>query len=372
MVARPNHLRLLDADLAAGDPTLVESYRRLADVFHEVLAEQSLDALLVRIADAVGDLIPLDTLTIYEADETKRILKPVLVRDVYADEIMSTTIGFAEGITGWATRHREAVLCNEAHLDPRVQTVPGTPNEPEALICVPLIARGQIKGALNIYREGEGVAFAEMEFEIAKRFGDAAALALDNAESRARLEHQARTDSLTGLFNHSVFYERLLQSLQESSRTHMPLAVLMLDIDDFKHVNDVHGHAVGDELLRFLAEALRAIVRPEDVICRLGGEEFAVVMDGCGGEDAGRVAERVQTRLAEVDFPGHRPDDRLGWALSRPRARDESARASGVRRGGDDDREGAGQEPGRPLPTRRQRSALTRPASSGTSARSPT
>lgn len=304
MVARPSHLRLLDTDAPAGDPTLVESYRRLADVFHEVLAEQSLDALLVRIADAVGDLIPLDTLTIYEADETKRILKPVLVRDVYADEIMSTTISFAEGITGWATRHREAVLCNQAHLDPRVQTVPGTPTEPEALICVPLIARGQIKGALNIYREGEGVAFAEMEFEIAKRFGDAAALALDNAQSRARLEHQARTDSLTGLFNHSVFYERLLQSLQESSRMHLPLAVLMLDIDDFKHVNDVHGHAVGDELLRFLAEALRAIVRPEDVICRLGGEEFAVVMDGCGGEDAMRVAERVQTRLAEVDFPG--------------------------------------------------------------------
>jgi diguanylate cyclase (GGDEF)-like protein len=305
VVVRPTHLRLLDTDPPSGnDPTLVESYRRLADVFHAVLAEQSLDALLVRIADTVGDLIPLDTLTIYEANETKRVLKPVLVRDVYADEIMSTTISFSEGITGWATRHREAVLSNQAHLDPRVRTVPGTPMEPEALICVPLIARGQIKGALNIYREGDAVAFSETEFEIAKRFGDAAALALDNAESRARLEHQARTDSLTGLFNHSVFYERLLQSLQESSRTRMPLAVLMLDIDDFKHVNDVHGHAVGDELLRFLAEALRAIVRPEDVICRLGGEEFAVVMDGCGGEDAVRVAERVQSRLAAVDFPG--------------------------------------------------------------------
>jgi diguanylate cyclase (GGDEF)-like protein len=305
VVVRPSHLRLLDDDAPGGDPTLVESYRRLADVFHEVLAEQSLDALLVRIADTVGDLIPsLDTLTIYEADETKCVLKPVLVRDVYADEIMSTTISFSEGITGWATRHREAVLCNQAHLDPRVRTVPGTPLEPEALICVPLIARGAIKGALNIYREGDAVAFSETEFEIAKRFGDAAALALDNAEIRERLEHQARTDSLTGLFNHSVFYERLLQSLQESSRNHRPLAVLMLDIDDFKHVNDVHGHAVGDELLRFLAEALRAIVRPDDVICRLGGEEFAVVMDSCGGEDAVRVAERVQSRLAEVDFPG--------------------------------------------------------------------
>jgi diguanylate cyclase (GGDEF)-like protein len=304
VVVRPNHLRLLDGDGEPGDPTLVESYRRLADVFHEVLAEQSLDALLVRIADTVGDLIPLDTLTIYEADETKHVLKPVLVRDVYADEIMSTTISFAEGITGWAARNREAVLSNQAHLDPRVRTVPGTPLEPEALICIPLIARGRIKGALNIYREGDAVAFNEVEFEIAKRFGDAAALALDNAEIRAMLEHQARTDSLTGLFNHSVFYERLLQSLQETSRTRAPLALLMLDIDDFKQVNDVHGHAVGDELLRFLAEALRAIVRPEDVICRLGGEEFAVVMDDCDGEDARRVAERVQSRLAGVDFPG--------------------------------------------------------------------
>jgi diguanylate cyclase (GGDEF)-like protein len=303
VVVRPNHLRLLE-DSQPGDPTLVESYRRLADVFHEVLAEQSLDALLVRIADAVGDLIPLDTLTIYEADEAKNVLKPVHVRDKYADEIMRTTISFAEGITGWAARNREAVLSNQAHLDPRVRTVPGTPLEPEALICIPLIARGQIKGALNIYREGDAVAFSEMEFEIAKRFGDAAALALDNAEARARLEHQARTDSLTGLFNHSVFYERLLQSLQESSRTHAPLAVLMLDIDDFKQVNDVHGHAVGDELLRYLAEAMRAIVRPEDAICRLGGEEFAVVMDECNGEDAVRVAERVQNRLAGVDFPG--------------------------------------------------------------------
>jgi len=307
VVVRSSHLRLLAGEESLGDSTLVESYRRLADVFHEVLAEQTLDALLVRIADTVGDLIPHDTLTIYEADEAKGMLKPVLVvRDPYADEIMSSSISFleGEGITGWAVSHREAVLANQAHLDPRVRNVPGTPIEPESLICVPLTARGHIKGALNIYRDGEDVAFTDTEFEMAKRFGDAAALALDNAEIRARLEHQARTDSLTGLFNHSVFYEQLLHALQEGSRTHSPVAVLMLDIDDFKHVNDVHGHAVGDELLRFLAEALRASVRPEDIICRLGGEEFAVVMVGCADEDAVRVAERIKHRLGDTEFPG--------------------------------------------------------------------
>ena len=294
----------MPGDAPFSEPELVDSYRRLADLFHEVLAEQSLDALLVRIADALHDLIPHDTLTIYETDEAHAVLTPVLARDQWADEIMRTTLSFNEGITGWAASRREAVLVNQAHLDPRVRFVPGTPNDPEALISIPLIARAQIKGVLNIYRVGEEGVFSEPEFELAKRFADAAALALDNAQIRARLEHQAQTDSLTGLFNHRSFHERLLNALQGASRTHKPVAVLMLDIDDFKRVNDVHGHGVGDELLRLLAEALRSSVRPDDVVCRLGGEEFGVIMHACDGPDATSVAERVIDRLAELDLPG--------------------------------------------------------------------
>ena len=286
------------------EPELVESYRRLADVFHEVLAEQSLDALLVRIADVLGDLIPHDTLTIYEADESQGVLFPVFARDQYEDEIMATRITFEEGITGWAARNREATLVNQAHLDPRVRFVPGTPIDPEALISIPLISRARIKGVLNIYRVGEEGLFTEHEFELAKRFADAAALALDNAQIRERLEHQAQTDSLTGLFNHRSFHERLLTALQDASRTHKPVAVLMLDIDDFKRVNDVYGHGVGDELLRTLADTLRSCVRPDDVVCRLGGEEFGVIMRACDGADAGRVAQRVVERLSNLDVRG--------------------------------------------------------------------
>jgi diguanylate cyclase (GGDEF)-like protein len=289
---------------APTEPELVESYRRLADVFHEVLAEQSLDALLVRIADALGDLIPHDTLTIYEADESQGVLFPVFARDQYEDEIMATRITFEEGITGWAARNREATLVNQAHLDPRVRFVPGTPIDPEALISIPLISRAQIKGVLNIYRVGEESLFTEHEFELAKRFADAAALALDNAQIRQRLEHQAQTDSLTGLFNHRSFHERLLTALQDASRTHKPVAVLMLDIDDFKRVNDVYGHGVGDELLRTLADTLRTCVRPDDVVCRLGGEEFGVIMCACDADDAERAAKRVVERLSSLDVRG--------------------------------------------------------------------
>ncbi|TMK69538.1 MAG: diguanylate cyclase [Actinobacteria bacterium] len=289
--------------LAAPEQARVESYRRLADVFHDVLAEQSLDALLDRIADALADLVPHDSLTIYEADEARRMLVPVWARDKWADKILADRCPFGVGLTGWGVEHREPVRVNQAHLDPRVSTVAGTPaDEPEALITIPLIARDSIKGALNIYRLGEHASFSDDEFELAQRFGDAAALALDNAQIRARLEHQAQTDPLTGLYNHRTFHERLRAALTNASRSHDSVSVLMLDIDDFKRVNDVYGHGSGDEILRSLAEALRSTVRSTDIVCRLGGEEFAIVMTSRDAKHAERLARRLVQHVASAEF----------------------------------------------------------------------
>jgi diguanylate cyclase (GGDEF)-like protein len=278
-----------------------EPYRRLAEIFHDVLSEQSLDALLERIADTLAELIPYEDVHIYEADEAKRELKPVLARSEWADEVMSESFSFGEGITGWAVDHREAVLANRAHLDPRVRFVPGTPIEPEALIAVPLIARGQLKGTLNIYRVGEDAAFSDEEFLLAKRFGDAAALAIDNAHIRARLEHQAETDALTGLYNHRAFHDRLRQELLRASAAHETVALVMLDLDDFKRVNDVYGHGIGDQLLYQVADVLRASVRASDVVCRVGGEEFAVILPSGDLTSSIALAERIGEQLAKLE-----------------------------------------------------------------------
>ena len=296
-------------DAGSGEPvaprseTLVQSYRQLADVFHEILSEHTLDNLLERIADSLAELVPHDTLSIYQADEAQTVLIPVLARDQWAEKIMNSRSEFGEGITGWAALHREPVRTNQAHLDPRKKVVPGTPDdEPEALITIPLIARGMVKGVLNIYRLGETATFEDEEFELAIRFADAAALALDNAQIRARLEYQAQTDSLTGLYNHRYFHERLRSELTRASRVRDSVAVLMLDIDDFKRVNDVYGHGSGDQVLTELADLLRSAVRGSDVVCRLGGEEFGVIMASCDAGDALNLARRLTDALAEVEF----------------------------------------------------------------------
>jgi len=279
----------------------VEPYRRLAEIFHDVLSEESLDSLLERIADALAVLIPYEDVHIYAADEAKRELVPVLARSKWEHEIMSETFSFGAGITGWAVEHREPVLANQAHLDPRVRFVPGTPIEPEALIAAPLIARGRLRGALNIYRVGEEEEFSEEEFLLATRFGDAAALAIDNARVRARLEHQASTDALTSLYNHRTFHDRLRQELLRASVEHHTVALVMLDLDDFKKVNDVYGHGVGDELLLQVADVLRSSVRTTDVVCRVGGEEFAIIIPSGDLETTLGLAERLGQSIGRLE-----------------------------------------------------------------------
>jgi diguanylate cyclase (GGDEF)-like protein len=280
---------------------LLGSYRRLADIFRQLLTREALADLLDEIAAALGDLVSYDALTIYGLGESADVLAPMLVRDRWAEEILQTRVSLGRGITGWAALHREPVWTNQAQLDPRVQTVPGTPaDEPEALICVPLVDRGRLLGALNLYRLGEQAAFSEEEFELACRFGDAAALALAQAEMRTRLEEEARTDALTGIGNRRAFCERLDDELERARRSREAVGLLMLDIDDFKPINDRAGHGVGDQVLIALARALESAVRHNDFVARLGGEEFALLLPQATPKLVTEIGERIRARIAMI------------------------------------------------------------------------
>jgi len=168
---------------------------------------------------------------------------------------------------------------------------------------VPLLARGELKGVLCLYRFGRGNAFAEGDLQVAIRFSQLAALAIDNADIRAKLESLAMTDHLTGLFNHRFFQERLVEELSRANRDGAPVSLVIFDIDDFKNVNDRFGHLLGDQVLRGVASATGAVCRIEDPICRIGGEEFAVILPGQMGFHAQILAERVRRSVLELSFP---------------------------------------------------------------------
>ncbi|HVL36988.1 MAG TPA: diguanylate cyclase [Burkholderiales bacterium] len=122
--------------------------------------------------------------------------------------------------------------------------------------------------------------------------------ALRCAQARKRfdgvLAERAHFDSLTGLANRALFLDRLAHAVQRAARAQERLAVLFLDLDGFKAINDAHGHALGDEVLRAVARALAAAVRESDTVARLGGDEFTVLAEGIGGaEQARALVERI-------------------------------------------------------------------------------
>ena len=299
----PKSPESLESPARPDEPRLVRLGRAVspvAETFHDVLSEDNPTALLERIADTLAELIPYQAVHIYEADESKRELIPVLARSKWETEVMSEGFSFDEGITGWAVVHREAVLANQAHLDPRVRFVPGTPIDPEALIAVPLIARGRLKGSLNIYRVGDLAEFSDEEFHLAT-----ASVTLPRsrwtthtcAHASSTRPRPTRSRASTTTAPSTIACGRR----SCASAEHDTVALVMLDLDDFKKVNDVFGHGVGDQLLMRVADALRSSVRSEDVVSRVGGEEFAIILPSGDLRSALALAARFAETLGKLE-----------------------------------------------------------------------
>ena len=342
-------MRLVSGALTPGADPSVDSYRRLADVFHDLLSEQSLDSLLVRIADTLDEIVPYEALHIYEADEPKRELVPALVRSEYADEILSERFPFGEGITGWAVEHREPVLANQAHLDPRVRFVPGTPLEPEALIVVPLVARGALKGTLNVYRIGEDA--------LVQRRGVRARQAA-RRRRRARARQRAHPSAARARGADRLAH----RPLQPPPLPRAPPARAdpRLERARERRRGDARHRRLqeGERRLRPRRRrpGARRARRPPAGDRPLHRRRLPDRRRGVRGDRAveprgprGRAGQPARAAAGGRRARPRRPDRRLDRDRPGPRARREPARARRLRRGRDDDREGARQEPGRLL-----------------------
>jgi len=171
-----------------------------------------------------------------------------------------------------------------------------------ALIVAPIIAHGHFYGALvaSAIKQPERLRPTPDLLDRLAGVAAQSATALDNARLIETMAHQASTDNLTGLLGHRAFHEALGDALDGDESAAFTLATI--DIDDFKLVNDEHGHPVGDEALCRVAEALRASVRSEDEVFRVGGEEFAVLLPGLVASDALPVAERLREAVAAIPF----------------------------------------------------------------------
>jgi diguanylate cyclase (GGDEF)-like protein len=169
-----------------------------------------------------------------------------------------------------------------------------------SFVVVPIAIAQDVLGALCVTDRADGRAFTQSDVSTLRTLAATVALALVRERAFAQADSYAQAaaiDPVSGLFNRRYFQARLEEELQRAQRHALSIGLLMIDVDDFKSINDRFGHLAGDAVIRDIGEILRRSVRVFDVCTRFGGEEFAVVMPGSGREDAARVAERIRERI---------------------------------------------------------------------------
>ena len=180
----------------------------------------------------------------------------------------------------------------------RIDDVDETTGLVRSGVAVPLRAAGVQLGTLSAFTRSSAQKISEVELEEVERLAFRAGPALDNARRYAEARALADLDALTGLHNRRTFHELLAREMSRAHRYRRRLALIVIDLDDFKAVNDHVGHLAGDNVLAEAAGRLRSVVRTADIACRVGGDEFAIILPESGTADAELLAQRIARALA--------------------------------------------------------------------------
>lgn len=170
----------------------------------------------------------------------------------------------------------------------------------DQFICAPLKGKHQVQGVLLVDNMITKKPITKDDTRVLTMFADQAGLAIENAQLYEETKFQAHTDSLTHLWNHGYFQNALTEFLNKAKESNNVITLVMMDLDNFKVYNDILGHQKGDVALREVASILKNKMRTDDLVCRYGGEEFAIIMPGVNKKDAFKIVERLRSAVEEI------------------------------------------------------------------------
>jgi diguanylate cyclase (GGDEF)-like protein len=328
--------------------------RMLREVTELVGGDYDLQTVFDRVAASARDLIQADTVTIaiLSADQTNYTYRAAVGKN--AAELRNATLPIDIGICGWVLRHRKPWWHNTLELLSAQER--NRWEQAGTVILVPLSGRRQFLGGIAGINRRDGGEFDQRDFDLLSMFAGQVSVAIENAiivdelnSARERadayrekletvnarlkrtnrdLQRLAVQDPLTGLPNRTLILDRLQQAMREARRNEQSMALIMIDLDHFKEVNDTLGHGVGDTLLVGVGRCLGAVLREPDTLGRLGGDEFAIVLPDTDRESAETVVDKLQAALREpvrVDHNSFSVAASMGIALYPEHGESDSA-----------------------------------------------
>jgi len=267
----------------------------IARTFGSSLSVQNTVEVLV---DKVGRVVPFQTCIVYLYDELKGYATPAHVAGRNAQILSDKCVAPGEGVTGFALANRCTINQLHPSLDLAGLDIEG---EYRSMASLPLFKDEMVLGALSVYST-ELEQYTDDHMRFLETVARLASDALSNSMQHAEAESNALTDQLTGLPNARYMALRFDEEASRARRNARPFQVVMLDLDDFKLVNDTFGHKVGDKMLREMARIIQGQLREYDFLARYAGDEFIAIVQELDGNQVEDLTQRIEAAVSEFSL----------------------------------------------------------------------
>ena len=263
-------------------------------ISQSVNSTRSIDDFYQSIHSILGEIIPVDNFYIALYDPQSHLLSFPYYVDQYDERPVPYQLG--RGLTEYVLRTGVPLLASPEKFAKLVRQgeVDQVGSPSIDWLGVPLRVEGQILGVMVTQSYTQGVRFDDVSTDLLAFVAEQVALAIENKRVEQKIRYLGNHDSMTDLYNRAFFDEEMTRF--EHSRQ-FPISIVMTDVDNLKEVNDTSGHAAGDEMLRRFAQVLKASFRSEDVIARIGGDEFAILLPGILAVETKEVIKRIKDNL---------------------------------------------------------------------------
>jgi diguanylate cyclase (GGDEF)-like protein/putative nucleotidyltransferase with HDIG domain len=266
------------------------------------------------ISSKLSNLVPFSSCALFLFDEETDTLRCRFATGVEAEAIGTMAIRAGQGLTGWVARNRRPLVNARPSAEFEAAGLTAVATSLQSALVAPLVFSDRFIGTLAVY-SAQPDFYTDDHRRLLDRVSEQASAVVHNSIVFEQTQEDSLTDPLTGLPNTRFMFMHLTRELARAERLKAEVALLVMDLDSFKEINDSHGHHIGDRALRAVANVLRSGIRPYDICVRYAGDEFIVVLSGCGAEEADRKRLELQRTVDEVLFEA-RPGRRLPLAIS--------------------------------------------------------